>query len=109
MNDFRQFPCKERRNGVSHLLVLLGTGTYKEVVVRKGLKPRGLPHSEAPALQGIRMDEVVTVFRDMRRHRSRRPLLYLYAETVGEREVIIIFGFPRILVVGQKTVWKIRQ
>lgn len=62
MDSFRNLACQERWDRVPHLNILLGAGTFKEIVVRKSLKTSGLSNRERPALGGVRVDKVVAVF-----------------------------------------------
>jgi hypothetical protein len=51
-----------RGDGITDLVVLLGTVTHEEVVVREGLDTGRLPDRETAGLGRIVVDVVVTVF-----------------------------------------------
>jgi hypothetical protein len=71
-------------NGVTNLRVLLSPITAEKVVIRKGLKPRGLSNCQASALVRLVMDIVMPVFGHVAHYRRRRRLLELHAEAVCE-------------------------
>ena len=84
MEQGRDLPCKERRNCVSDLDILLGPIAEEQVVVGEGLQPSGLAHGQAPALHRIGMDEVMSILGDMARYGSRGRVGQLDSKTVIE-------------------------
>src|SRR6185437_14114909 len=70
------------RNGIADLNVLLSSVPFKEIVVWKCLEARSLANGQAPALRGVRMDEVVAIFRDVARDGRRRLLMELDSKAI---------------------------
>ena len=77
-------PREIRRHRITYLDVLLRASAAEEIVVREGLKPRGLSYRETPTLTRVRMYEVVTVLRDVAGDRGRRAIRKLYAKPICE-------------------------
>lgn len=75
---------QQRRHGIPDLPVLFGSRPFKEIVVRKCLETCGFAHCQTSALCGIIVDEVVTIFRNMRYDGSRRTPFDLHAEPIVE-------------------------
>src|SRR5690606_8989801 len=96
------------RNSVANLDVLRRTISQEDVVVGEGLKPRGLPDSQTPALGRIVVDVIMTVLRDVAHNGRCRPIADLNAETIGEIAAVL----PRHLcarVLRQKFAGKIAE
>jgi hypothetical protein len=61
INDSGDCPGKQRRDGISDLPELLGSGAFKLKIIRKGLASGCLSDGERPALSYIGMYVVVPV------------------------------------------------
>lgn len=61
VDDVRNLLGEEAGNGISHLLVLFGTRTAEEVVIRKCLQPCCLPDGQRSTLLRIGVNKVVPV------------------------------------------------
>ena len=83
-NQIADLVCKVRRNGVSHLPILVGRCTLKEVVVREGLEACCLPDAKTPTLRGIGVDILVPVLTDVRSDCGRWSVAELHPEAVGK-------------------------
>jgi hypothetical protein len=49
-HDFRDLMCEKGRNRIANLVVLLGAGPFKEIVVRECLKACGFTDGKASTL-----------------------------------------------------------
>lgn len=56
---------KQWRNCIANLPVLLGLVSFEEVIVGKGLQSGSLSNCEAPALEGIIVNEIVPILVDV--------------------------------------------
>jgi hypothetical protein len=99
-DNFGDLPGQERGHGVANLLVLFGTGSFEEIVVRERLDAGRLPDGEAAALSGVVVDEVVAVFRYVGCNGCRRVAGELNVKAVVE--CAIPEGFWHILVQGEQ-------
>ena len=87
-------PGEERWHGVTHLDELLGFVALEKVVVEEGLQSGGFAHADRATLLFVRMDEVMTVLRQMAGHRGRRQIPQLNAKPVREDAVapVLVLG-----------------
>ena len=65
-------------------MILLRPRATEEIVVGESLQSSRLTDRQRAALCWIRMNEVVTILRDVAGHRCRRAVSCLSTETVGE-------------------------
>ena len=75
---------KIRRDGVSHLHVLLRAVAMEEVVVGERLESGHLPHGETANLTRIGMNEVVAVLGEVARDRGAGAVAKLHPVPVVE-------------------------
>lgn len=88
VNEHRNLPCQERRDGIPDLDVLLRPIAEEQIVVGEGLKAGGFADSQAAALPRIRMDEVVSVLGDVAGNGCRGFLRQLNPESVIEHTAV---------------------
>jgi hypothetical protein len=74
---------------VSHLDVLRGPVSTKEVVVRERLETSRLPNRQAPALERVMVDVVVAILADMGDDRRTRTRSDLDAEAIRKMAAIL--------------------
>ena len=82
VNKFCYLLGQERWHGITYLIILLCARSFKEVIVGKCLKPSSFSHCQAAALQWVGMDEIMSVFGNMRYNRRRRGVWQLDTESV---------------------------
>src|SRR4051812_39269851 len=98
---------KERRHGVSNLLILRGSGAEKAVIVGECLDSGGLPDRQAAALRRVGVYVVVAVLRNVRRDRRRGTVRQLDPKAI--REHIPLHASADVLMFGEKRFGELAQ
>jgi hypothetical protein len=84
MDERCNLSCQEWWDRISNLDILLCPVAEEEIIVWEGLQPGSFAHRQAAALERVRVDEIVTVFRDVAGNCRRRFVCKLDTEAVVE-------------------------
>src|SRR5437764_13705148 len=99
--------CKQRRDRISDLFVLFGSRPFEQVVVWKCLNSSRFSDSKTSRLSGIGMDEVMAIFRNVRRDCRRHLFGQLNTKAVGKNRVRYVPLY--VLMVRQQLRRKVAQ
>src|SRR5690242_821093 len=90
VNDSCHALCKQWRNCVADLLVLLGAGTFEVIVIRERLKACSFSRCEATTLRRVVVNVIMSVLADVRDDRGGRFSTNLHSEAISKWRVLLV-------------------